>query len=95
MIVDAALKGAGDAETTPDICPVIGRGRPMGQPRSSVVVLVFVPKFAPRWEALLLLFNTTRAHTLRTPKHRSHYHYGRTRTRSARRSHVDVDSNWA
>jgi hypothetical protein len=30
-----------------------------------------------RW---LLLFNTTRAraaHTLRTPKHESHYHYGR------------------
>ena len=25
-----------------------------------MVVLVFVPKYAPRWEALLLLFNTTR-----------------------------------
>ena len=28
-------------------------------------------------DRLLLLFNTTRAHTPRTPKHRSHYHYGR------------------
>ena len=63
-------KGTGDdAETTPEsrlptmdkFGPVIGRGRPMGRPRSSVVVLVFVPKYAPRWEALLLLFNTTRA----------------------------------
>ena len=25
----------------------------------------------------LLLLNTTRAHSLRTPKHRSHYHNGR------------------
>ena len=37
-----------------------------GRPRSSVVVLVFVPKYAPRWEALLLLFNTTR--TLSGPR---------------------------
>ena len=43
----------------------------MGRPRSSVVVLVFVPKYAPRWEALLLLFNTTRARAHSPdPKHR-------------------------
>ena len=64
--------------TTPDICPVIGRGRPMeGRPE------------APRWwfSSLCLSMrrggrrccccSTQRAHSPDPAKHRSHYHYGR------------------